>query len=193
MRQSEKLLIESINAKDKKAIEIAFHRFYSPLCFFANKIVREKEVSRDIVQDVFARLFEKSEYRFTNIFSLQSFLYNSVRNGAVDYLRQQKNRNVAGTMNFYPDDHSLPSEQDLFNISLETDIFEKIFEAIENLPTESKRIFKMSYIDHLSVKEISQRLRIAESTVKTQRQRAKKQLREALADLYTILAFLFFT
>ena len=63
---------------------------------------------------------------------------------------------------------------------------------IEELPTECKRIFKMSYIEFLDIKTICERLNVAETTVKTQRQRAKKFLRERLKHLYPVLAFLFF-
>ncbi len=50
----------------------------------------------------------------------------------------------------------------------------------------------MSYIDHLDIQKISQKLNIAESTIKTQRQRAKKFLRERLQNLYPLAVLLFF-
>lgn len=145
------------------------------------------DASRDLVQEVFVRLFERDEYHFANIFSLQSFLYNSVRNGAVDHLR--RNRKLGELNDTHRQDTVTDSE--IFNIRIESEIFEKIFEAIEELPAEARRIFRMSYIDHMSVRDISEKLNIAESTVKTQRQRAKKQLRERLSDLYPILVFMF--
>lgn len=39
---------------------------------------------------------------------------------------------------------------------------------------------------------ITEKLQIAESTVKTQRQRAKQYLRKRLQNLYTLVIFLFF-
>ena len=50
----------------------------------------------------------------------------------------------------------------------------------------------MSYIDHLDIQEITEQLNISKATVKTQRQRAKKFLRERLQNLYPILAILFY-
>ena len=40
--------------------------------------------------------------------------------------------------------------------------------------------------------KITEKLQIAESTVKTQRQRAKQYLRKRLKNLYTLVIFLFF-
>ena len=46
--------------------------------------------------------------------------------------------------------------------------------------------------ENVSEKEITEKLQIAESTVKTQRQRAKQYLRKRLKNLYTLVIFLFF-
>ena len=50
----------------------------------------------------------------------------------------------------------------------------------------------MSYIERLSIQEISQRLNIADTTIKTQRARAKKFLQERLKDLFSLAILLFF-
>lgn len=83
-------------------------------------------------------------------------------------------------------------ENEYFLHQVEAEMFEEIFAAIEKLPTECRRIFKMSYIDHLDIQEITEQLNISKATVKTQRQRAKKFLRERLQNLYPILAILFY-
>lgn len=83
-------------------------------------------------------------------------------------------------------------EEKVFCMQVEADVFKEIFVIIEELPAECKRIFKMSYIEFLDIKTICKQLHIAETTVKTQRRRAKKFLRERLKHLYPVLAFLFF-
>ena len=83
-------------------------------------------------------------------------------------------------------------EEDVFCFQVETDVFEEVFAAIEELPIECRRIFKMSYVEMLDIKTICTQLGVAESTVKTQRQRAKKYLRERLQHLYPVVIFMFF-
>lgn len=185
----DKELIERINAHEEAAIETVFHRFYAALCFFGNKITHDQEASKDIVQEVFARLFEKKHYRYENMIMLKTFLYNSVRNGAIDYIRLQeksskaiRNNQPAPTVN----------DIDIDYFEIESDVISKIFEAIDRLPEACRTIFKMSYLDRMSVLEIATTLNIAESTVKTQRQRAKHHLRSWLRDLYSTVILMFF-
>ena len=75
---------------------------------------------------------------------------------------------------------------------LKREMFEEIFTAIEELPAECRRIFKMSYIEHLSIQEIAKQLDIAETTIKTQRARAKKYLQDRLKELFPLAILLFF-
>ena len=115
-------------------------------------------------------------------------MYSCVQNAALNYLeklqvRAKTNRRLG---------LKTPDEEDVFNFQVETDVFEEIFAAIDELPAECQRIFKMSYIEMLDIKTICERLDVAESTVKTQRQRAKIYLRERLQHLYPVVTLMFF-
>ena len=120
--------------------------------------------------------------------ALKSFLYNCVQNRALNHLEKQSSRERVKRKLGGPE----YEEEKIFCMQVEADVFKEIFAMIEELPTECKRIFKMSYIEFLDIKTICERLNVAETTVKTQRQRAKKFLRERLKHLYPVLAFLFF-
>ena len=173
--------------KQPEIFESVFHKYYASLCYFANKFVRDDEAARDIVQEVFLRFWE-SKGKFENQSSLKSFLYNCVQNAALNYLEKLQVRAKANRRLGLKS----PDEEDVFCFQVETDVFEEIFAAIDELPTECQRIFKMSYIEMLDIKTICEQLDVAESTVKTQRQRAKKYLRERLQHLYPVVVFMFF-
>lgn len=185
----DKEFIERLNAREETAVEEVFHRFYAALCFFCNKIISDNDATKDIVQEVFARLFEKKHYKYENIIALKTFLYNSVHNGAIDHIRlQEKSRKAIHDNQFEP----ALDQDDIEFLKLESDTISKVFEAIEKLPDACRTVFKMSYLDRMSVREIAQQLNIAESTVKTQRQRAKNHLREWLKDIYSFINLMFF-
>jgi RNA polymerase sigma-70 factor (ECF subfamily) len=176
----EKELIERLNARDEAAIEEFFHRYYAALCLFCDKITSDREASKDIVQEIFARLFEKRHYKYENSIALKTFLYTSVRNGAIDHIRlREKSRKATDSEIFLPTDDV---EADF--LRLESDVILKVFETIERLPEACRAVFKMSYIDRMSVQEVAAELNIAESTVKTQRRRAKEHLRKWLGNIY---------
>lgn len=153
----------------------------------SNKILKDEEAARDVVQEVFIRFYEKS-YDFPNLIALKSFLYSCVQSKALNALEKQNTRT------FLKQRLDTPKyeEATYFRHQIEAEIFEEIFAAIEELPSECRRIFKMSYLEHMDIREITEKLQIAESTVKTQRQRAKQYLRKRLKNLYTLVIFLFF-
>lgn len=181
------LVLQRLKEGDEKTFELLFHRYYAALCFFANKILKDEEAARDVVQEVFIRFYEKS-YDFPNLIALKSFLYSCVQSKALNALEKQNTRT------FLKQRLDTPKyeEATYFRHQIEAEIFEEIFAAIEELPSECRRIFKMSYLEHMDIREITEKLQIAESTVKTQRQRAKQYLRKRLKNLYTSVIFLFF-
>lgn len=184
---NEDILIKGVNAGEERAFEAVFHQYYATLCYFANKFVRDEEVARDIVQDVFIRFYEKS-VNFPNLIALKSFLYSCVQNRALNYLEKMNNRAAIRQKM----EQATYDEPEYFHRQLEAELFEEIFAAIDELPTECRRIFKMSYVDNMDICEISEQLNISESTIKTQRQRAKKYLRERLQNLCPLAFLLFF-
>ena len=180
-------LIARLNKGEERAFETIFHKYYASLCFFANNFLRDKEAAKDIVQDVFVLLYEK-KYQFPNLNALKAFLYQCVHDKALNYIEKRRIRSEIESQLDIP----LYEENTYFLRQTETEMYEEIFRAIDELPTECRRIFKMSYIERLSIQEISQRLNIADTTIKTQRARAKKFLQERLKDLFSLAILLFF-
>ncbi|MFR7808561.1 MAG: RNA polymerase sigma factor [Butyricimonas faecihominis] len=179
-------MIERLNARDKQAFEYVFIQFYNSLCYFADKYVCDK-TAQDIVQEVFIWFYEKRN-SFDSLLAVKSYLYGSVYNKAINFLKTSRNQAIIREkMKTF-----LSEEDDSYEeIQIETEVFEEIFQAIEELPTECGRIFKMSYIEGKSIKSIMKTLNITESTIKTQRQRAKKILKDKLKHLYPLAIAIF--
>ena len=183
----DELLISGINTGDGKAFEILFHRYYASLCFFANKFLQDTEAAKDVVQEVFIRFYE-TEPHFVNLIALKSFLYECVQHKALNAL-EKRNTHMAIRQKLVREE-AVPDEY--FRRQVEAEVFEAIFTAIEELPQECGRIFKLSYIENKDIHEIAEMLHISETTVKTQRQRAKNYLRKRLKNLYFLVVVLFF-
>ena len=76
----------SINRKD--IFERLFSDYYGILVCYAQKYTKREDIAEDIVQDVFASLWEENRI-FPSQANFRSFLYISIRNAAFDYLRHQ--------------------------------------------------------------------------------------------------------
>jgi len=104
-------------------------------------------------------------------------LFNSVRNGAIDYLRHKnietKHRLSFAKMSLMS--HNDVGEDDFFT----EEIFRQLFQTIDALPPRQKEVFLLS-MKGKRYKDIAQQLNISVETVKKQKQRAmEKPEREA--------------
>lgn len=169
-------------------IRKAFDDYYRKLCFYCRRYLPDEQDVQDVVMDTFLAL-SRSTNTFANDLALSSFLYTSVYNGAMNRLRglsRRENRHKrlqAQLPQWHEDEYVLDRIDD--------DLMWKLLSAIEELPPECSRIFKMSYLDGKNIREVALELQISEHTVKAQRARGKKLLQQKLGNLYPLLALFF--
>jgi RNA polymerase sigma-70 factor (ECF subfamily) len=163
------------------AYELIFRRYYVSLCGFAARFVRVPEAAEEIVQNVFLKLWEKRETVSIDT-SLKSYLFRSVYNSCSNHITHTKieNKYLAFVREsiFRNNGYSDPVMDTLAYKELN----HKITEAIEKLPAECKKIFKMSRFDGLKYAEIADQLNISIKTVETQVSRALLRLRAELKE-----------
>ncbi len=167
---------------DKEDFEILFKSQFKVLCFFAMKYLKDYENSREVVQDVFLKLWEKRDDIDTSK-SLKSYLGTSVRNKCINYLRDHKKFN-----------HDLLLLEDLSSDMLaepadklvEADIRGRIAEAISELPEKCREIFLLSRNEHLKYQEIADQLDISVKTVEAQMSKALQHMRQRLKEFLMI-------
>lgn len=163
---------------DKADFEILFKSQYKALCFFAMKYVKDYEASREIVQDVFLRLWEKRE-KMDPSKSLKAYLGTAVRNRCINYLRDHKkfNHDLMDIEEYNPDMTAVPADK-----LVEADIRTRIGEAKAELPEKCREIFVLSREEHLKYQEIAVKLNISVKTVETQMSKALQHMRERLRE-----------
>lgn len=176
MKIEEKILFNEIRNRNRKVFEALFREYYPFLTKFAEGFIFNKHVSEDIVQNLFVSFWESSK-RIEIETSIKSYLYQSVKNRCLNYLRdlhvQDKNKLLYIEASLNSDDPSSWQEIDLTR---------KIQDAIDSLPPQMKELFKMKYLQGAKTKEIAEAKGISENTIKTQLQRAKEKLRKKLAE-----------
>ena len=91
MTDSEILLVQRLRNKDEGAFEIVFNSHYRALCGYARKYLDEVEAAEEIVQEVFVKFWEKCESIAPDS-SIKSYLYRSVHNTCLNYIKHMKVR-----------------------------------------------------------------------------------------------------
>lgn len=183
----EKALFEAIKLNDEKAFEKLFHFYYSHLCLFATKILRDDISAEEIVQDFFVKLWEKRTH-LTIETSVKNYLFRSVKNLCLNYVQHNKIKlRHAQTIISDAQNNTLKDEY------YEIDLAEKIEESILALPEKRQIIFRLSREDGLKYREIAEKLNVSIKTVETQMSLAIKTLRDKLKNYKTFfLLFLCF-
>ena len=163
-----------------------FKNYSKPLFYFASKFV-DDEVAKDIVQDVFFKLWEDQDIRVES--SLNGFLFTMVRNRCLQYIEKLKVREqyrVSAGIRLKEEELLFfsPESPDLIQQELQ----EKLESALKNLPDKCKTVFEMSRFQNKKNREIATELEISIKAVEKHISKALKQIRIELQDY---LPFLF--
>lgn len=169
------------NHKDFKML---FDEHYIPLCRYSLKFVRQPEVSEEIVQDVFVYIWNKRNE--INIHtSAKAYLYKSVKNKSLDYLKSKLARYDFDTDVSTIDAHS---SNDPLKMLEEKETITLIEKAIKELPEKCYTVFSMSRFGDYSNKEIAEELGISEKTVENQITIAIKKIKLYIESSSAIIA-----
>ncbi|OGU54238.1 MAG: hypothetical protein A2V66_12305 [Ignavibacteria bacterium RBG_13_36_8] len=169
-----------------KAFEILFKKYCQSLIYFSRRYVFDKQIAENIVQDVFAGIWQKRQ-NLDPSQSIKAYLFAAVKNESFKYLRHinvesRSYDRVIKLVNI----EKTPEE-----ILDEKELRDRLNSAINDLPEKCREIFFMSRFDGLKYSEIAEILGISIKTVETQMGRAFKKLREYLEPIITMILLIF--
>lgn len=153
-----------------------FDEFYVPLCRFCMRLVVDRAVAEDIVQELFVYLWEKRE-RIAFGGSIRSYLFTSVKNRSLNYLKKHDSNSLSidiEKLHEQTNNEGYLSAEEL----IDGDEMEKTVEkAIAGLPLKCRTIFSMKRFGGMTNKEISDQLEISVKTVEAQMTIAIRKLK----------------
>src|ERR1044071_699800 len=171
------ILMEGFKKGKKKALAHFYKLHFRPLCYFAERLTNNKHEAEDIAAETFAKLWKIRE-NFDSPTNVKAFLYISVRNACLNYIKFIKRQNQAQKEMLYLATDS--EEDETFLLEVETSVLHHIYEEVENLPAQCKKIFKMIFFEGMSTAEIAEALKLSPNTVLNQKARAYRLLRVVL-------------
>lgn len=157
----------------KLLFERLFQDNYTRLYYHALSFLNDEEMARDVVNDVFEHIWKHhSKYEFSS--STVPFLYALVRNFSINQVRRQKawQRYLQ-----YAAVDSEVSDEDYMDYEA---LVEKLHESVEELPGQTKVVFKKCFFEGKKYLEVGEELNISINTVKTHVTKALRLLRERL-------------
>lgn len=169
-------LIKQLKNGEEAAFKQFFSSHYSQLVVFANRYTADQDVSEELVQDVFYRLWK--DLKNLDIKSnIRSYVYGATRNACLNHLKHQK---VVLKHAEYLQSRPYQYAE---NKEIEYDeLYDKVQESIQSLPEKCREVFLLSRHEGLSYKEIAVQLQISIKTVENQMGKALRVLKGALKE-----------
>ena len=176
IRDINELLVRKIVTGDQKAFEKLYHLYYKRLCQFAFLFLHSKELSEEVVSDVFFNVWMKREQLIPER-NIRSFLYTSVRNQAINYCQRVNPIYSRDNINAY--ELEIESPEPSVDDTIDRELFrERLQKAFDLLPERCRMITRMHFNDQMQYKEIAEILNISRSTVKAQITIATQKIKE---------------
>lgn len=156
-------------------IESLFKQHYQAMYRLAFMMLHDKEDSRDIVHDVFARLLD-GDICFDSG-KAGAFLLSCVRYSCLNVMRSHDSRERA--MRDFPINDEDPGDSEVFESEIQA-----LQDGISHLtPPICREIILLHYNDGLTFKEIAPRLGVSETTIYKHLRNALNQLRLTIKDM----------
>ncbi|MCQ4875320.1 RNA polymerase sigma factor [Butyricimonas paravirosa] len=173
--------IERIKKDDYIHFEHIYNLYSKELYVFACRIVGDKGMAEDIVQDFFVKLWT-NRYEINMEGSFRSYCYTSVRNAGINILRTKFRHIELSEGLVAPVDIEFEMER--------AELRKKLEQTIDLLPERCRALFIDICMDGNSYAATADKYGLSVNTVKVQMSKAYRILREHLSEEQLFLLFL---
>ena len=173
-------VVERVLAGEQQYLEVLYDRYSGKIFHKCLSIIKDREAAKDCTHDIMVKIFMNlASFKGKSAFSL--WVHSISYNYCMDFVSKRKRTDHSdygdGEKEFVSDD-----EEELENKIIHDAKLVQLEGAFEKLNPDDRILLMMRYQDGMSVKEISDALKIGESAVKMRLKRS----RDRLADLIDI-------
>ena len=166
-------IFKEFKENDMSSYDFFYKEYYSLIYGIVFSILKNKENSEDVVQNVLIKIFSLDKSKCPDRGSL-SWLYTVSKNEALNYLRKNK---------------QFVNIEEIYEIKEETDEIEKIIDVhtynkiINGLNEKEKEIVSLKILSNFTFKKIGQLLKMPTATVQWKYYKAVDSLKISLGNL----------
>jgi RNA polymerase sigma-70 factor (family 1) len=162
-------LAAGVRDSNTAAFKTLYYRYYDALYQFLYSKSRSAELSKDLIQEVFTRIWQTRE-RINPEQSIKAYLYRIANNLTIDHVRKKiRERSYYSEVR----KRGSPAGRDL-------ELAITIQNAIDGLPEKYRNVFVMSRHQGLTYAEIAEACQISIKTVESRMSHALQVLRKTL-------------
>lgn len=177
-------LYQQMSIGSENAYYSLFEKHWERLYTISVHLLSDREIAKDIVQDVFLSFWENKGNQ--SIENIGAYLGRAAKFASLKELRDSKS-----TLHDGVERAKELSSTEQSNLDTE-ELQEQISNAVDELPERCKEVFVLSREQHLTNKEIANKLNLSQRTVETHISNALKHLRKSLPKDLPLLALIAF-
>ena len=175
--QNDSSVMVLVQAGDSAQLAILFERYNGPLFRYLFHLTRDRQLSEDLVQDVFFRVLKYARTYDPNL-SFSVWVYGMARNAYFDSLRKRKSEVTSVDLNEVRSTEAMPEEL----MSRKQDAAD-LQRALNKLPEDKREVLLLNRFHNLRYEEIARILKCEAGTVRVRAYRALRELRERFCEL----------
>lgn len=188
---SDNELFVLLKSDEQAAFTEIYNRYVLSLSEFAGSKLYSLEDARDLLHDLFVKLWEDRHLLSINT-NLKAYLFSAVRYKVIDKIRQNsvrekhaKGKQIESAFPQYTAQDQMEADE----------LQQSLDKSLQDLAPRIREIFLLSRNEHKSIAEIAALLNLSEQTVKNQLSIALKHLRTAVNHnlLVATLVYLWFS
>jgi RNA polymerase sigma-70 factor (ECF subfamily) len=171
-KHTDRELLEAIRGNDEHAFGELFKRYWRKVYAMAYARVRSKEVTEEIVQELFTSLWDKRHS--TVIRDLEAYLFQAVKFKTLNYLESKIVREKY--WEYYK--KYVPLQENATDCAVAfDDLVDAIEDGMKELPEKSRKVFRLYRMEGWSVPEIATSLNLSEKAIQYHLTQSVKKLR----------------
>lgn len=166
-------LASSLKAKDRDALSYLYDKYGAALYGAAHRIIQDEEITQEVVQDIFMKIWDKIALYDENRGRLFTWMLNLTRNAAIDKVRSKEIKRSAKTDRMEYSVHTVDAQN---NTEIPVDGI-GVKELITALEPEQQFVLQKLYFEGYTHSEVAEEYDIPLGTVKSRLRSALKHLR----------------
>jgi RNA polymerase sigma-70 factor (ECF subfamily) len=172
----DQILFLQLQHGEEKAYKTLFIKYYSPLCEYASRYVRDED-AEELVQGLMLYIWEARETIVIET-SLKSYLFTALKHRCLNALKQKIYRERVHERLY----EKLKDQFENPDYYLFNELSDKIEKSINELPANYRETFELSRFGMLSNAKIAQQLNVSIKTVEYRISQSLRILRVKLKD-----------
>lgn len=187
LKQEEQQLISRISRGDASAFEKLFDQYWEFLHNVAYNRLESADVADDLVQDVFADLWNNRQSLEIHT-SVRSYLYQAIKHKVYNHIRHKSVRNKEKYIRRIHDEYYMTSSSLNTEETVQCNELSGLLdEEVEQLSGKTRTIFQLSRKHHYTHQEIAEELDCSKKTVEYHIGKVLSILRMNLGKYVTVL------